>query len=98
MNGFHVHIAAPLTSAGHASDHLHLLVLRNEDRPGRVGAVGVALGQMDVNIGAMDVGFEPNDPSAMALMALTVSRTLSVDELSAIRSIDGIEDVSQARM
>ncbi len=98
IDGFRVHVAAPLAHAGASWDHLHLLVLRNEDRPGRVGAVGVALGQLDVNIAAMDVGFEPNDPSAMALMALTISRTLTVAELGKLEAIDGIEDVAQARM
>ncbi len=34
----------------------HLLVLRYSDRPGVVGAVGVLLGEADVNIAAMQVG------------------------------------------
>jgi D-3-phosphoglycerate dehydrogenase len=98
INGFHVHISGPRLSPGQAPDHLHLLVLRNEDRPGRIGEVGLALGRLDVNIAAMDVGFSPEDPSEMSLMALTISRTLSVEEVGSIMEIDGVEDAAQAQM
>ena len=98
INGFHVHISGPRLRPGEAADHLHLLVLRNEDRPGRIGEVGMALGRLDVNIGAMDVGFSADDPSEMSLMALTISRALSVGEVGVINEIDGVEDVSQAQM
>ena len=98
INGFYVHISGPRLRPGHAPDHLHLLVLRNEDRPGRIGEVGMALGRLDVNIAAMDVGFSPEDPSEMSLMALIISRALSVEEVASIGAIDGVEDVSQAQM
>ena len=98
INGFHVHISGPRLRPGHTPDHLHLLVLRNEDRPGRIGEVGMALGRLDVNIGAMDVGFSLDDPSEMSLMALTISRALSVEEVEEINGIDGVEDVAQAQM
>lgn len=98
INGFHVHIAGAQARPGQPPDHLHLLVLRNEDRPGRIGEVGMALGQLNVNIGAMDVGFSSDDPSEMSLMALTISRALSVEETGAIGAIDGVDDVSQAQM
>lgn len=98
INGFHVHISGPLLRPGRVPDHLHLLVLRNEDRPGRIGEVGMALGRLDVNIGAMDVGFSADDPSEMSLMALTISRALSLDEVASIGAIDGVEEVAQAQM
>ena len=98
INGFHVHIAGPQSRPGRGQDHLHLLVLRNEDRPGRIGEVGMALGRLDVNIGAMDVGFSAGDPSEMSLMALTISRALSAAEVGVINAIDGVEDVAQAQM
>ena len=98
INGFYVHISGPRLRPGHAPDHLHLLVLRNEERPGRIGEVGMALGRLEVNIAAMDVGFSPEDPSEMSLMALIISRALSVEEASSIGAIDGVEDVSQAQM
>ena len=95
INGFHVHIAGPQRRG---LEHLHLLVLRNEDRPGRIGEVGMALGRLDVNIAAMDVGFSPDDPSEMALMALTISRALSQGEVATMNAIDGIEGIAQALM
>ena len=98
INGFYVHISGPRLRAGYSPDHLHLLVLRNEDRPGRIGEVGMALGRLDVNIAAMDVGFSSDDPSEMSLMALTISRALTVEEVGVISAIDGVEDVSQAQM
>ena len=98
INGFHVHISGPRLQSEQALDHLHLLVLRNEDRPGRIGEVGMALGGLEVNIAAMDVGFSLEDPSEMSLMALTISRALSADEIALISAIDGVEDVSQAQM
>ncbi len=95
INGFHVHIAGPQRRG---LEHLHLLVLRNEDRPGRIGEVGMALGRLDVNIAAMDVGFSPEDPSEMSLMALTISRALSQGEVATMNAIDGIEGIAQALM
>ena len=105
INHFPVHISGPTrqlgrphgTQLGHHSEHLHLLVLRNEDRPGRIGEVGMALGRLNVNIAAMDVGLSeaPNTPS---LMALTISRTLTPAEVDQIRAIDGIDDAAQAQM
>ena len=94
IDGLPVHIAGPRAGA----DHLHLLVLRNEDRPGRIGAVGGELGRRNVNIHAMDVGHDASDPSADALMAVTIDRALTPDELSAIAAIDGIDEVHQATM
>ncbi len=98
INGFPVHIGGPRSRSGRVRDHLHLLVLRNEDRPGRIGEVGMALGRLDVNIAAMDVGFDADDPSEMSLMALTISRALTVEEVQSIGAIDGVEEVAQAQM
>ena len=95
INGFHVHIAGP---QHRGLEHLHLLVVRNEDRPGRIGEVGMALGRLEVNIAAMDVGFSPEDPSEMSLMALTISRALSQEEIAVLDAIDGIEGIAQALM
>ena len=46
IDGFRVDVSR----GNHDAAHGHILILRNEDRPGRVGAVGVALGEMLVNI------------------------------------------------
>jgi D-3-phosphoglycerate dehydrogenase / 2-oxoglutarate reductase len=34
----------------------HMLVVRNDDRPGMIGLVGTVLGDAGVNIADMDVG------------------------------------------
>ena len=102
INGFPVHIGGPRphrgARSGLATEHLHLLVLRNEDRPGRIGEVGMALGGLAVNIAAMDVGYNYNDRAEMSLMALTISRHLSADEIQRLADIDGIEEIAQAQM
>ena len=92
IDGFHVDVARD----EHSPQHTHILILHNEDRPGRIGAVGTALGEMDVNIGGMDVGRE--EDAARAIMVLTVDRTLDQNELAALAAIPGIEDVKQAEV
>ena len=67
-------VAGTLSSAGHRSeprivmvdDHVvevapapHMLVVRNDDRPGMIGIVGTALGQADISISSMAVGPSP---------------------------------------
>ena len=95
IDGFRVDVA------GDASRHggVHLLILHNEDRPGRVGAVGTALGELDVNITAMEVGLQDMaaDPGT-AIMVLTVGRSLTPAELEALAAIPGIDDVRQAEI
>jgi D-3-phosphoglycerate dehydrogenase / 2-oxoglutarate reductase len=38
----------------------HMLVVRNDDRPGMIGLVGTVLGDAGVNIADMDVGRSPS--------------------------------------
>ena len=97
IDGFHVDIAADVRRG----EDTHVLLLHNEDRPGRIGAVGSALGEIGVNISAMDVGRQDapqaDHPDAgRAIMVLTVDRRLTPEELSALAAIPGIEDVKQA--
>ena len=84
-----------VSRGGEREGHAHILILENEDVPGRVGAVGTQLGAMDVNISAMDVGRRDR---SMALMVLTIDRELSPDESQRIAAIPGIESVVQARI
>jgi D-3-phosphoglycerate dehydrogenase len=42
----------------------HMLVVRNDDRPGMIGVVGTILGDAGVNIDDMDVGRAPDKPTA----------------------------------
>ena len=46
-----------------------MLVVRNDDRPGMIGIVGVALGDAGVSISSMAVG--PDAASKTALMVLS---------------------------
>ncbi|WP_102160782.1 phosphoglycerate dehydrogenase [Zhihengliuella halotolerans] len=65
----------------------HLVVLRYQDRPGVVGALGAILGERDVNIVGMQVA--PSDSDAEALAVLTVDNALSEGVLDAIRDAVG---------
>ena len=87
--------------------HTHILILHNEDRPGRIGAVGSTVGEMGANISSMDVGRQDATAGASpeasapgsggrAIMVLTVDRQLTPDELANLAAIPGIEDVKQA--
>ncbi len=92
IDGFHVHIAS------RRAVHEYLVVVRNQDRPGRVGLLGTTLGAWNVNIHAMELGHDEDDPSADALMALTIDRPLTPEQLAEIRALDGIDEVLQATL
>jgi D-3-phosphoglycerate dehydrogenase len=70
----------------------HVLLLRNEDRPGMIGTVGSQLGAAGINIvnfalGAAGVG--------QARAAITVDRELADDQLVALRATPGILSLQQ---
>ena len=78
-------IAATLTSQSrHArivmiDDHVmrvppseNMLIVRNDDRPGVIGLVGVTLGAANVNIEDMDVGRADAAGTAMMVMATNI--------------------------
>lgn len=72
----------------------HMMVIKNDDRPGVIGKVGVTLGDADVNIADMDVG-RVADGSATMVLALTDEvPAASVDEL---RAAPGILSVKTLR-
>ncbi len=92
IDGFRVDVTGDAARPGHG----HILILHNEDRPGRVGEVGTALGELQVNISGMDVG--RGGESGKAIMVLSVDRALSVAEFERIAAIPGIELVKQAQI
>ena len=47
----------------------HMLVVRNDDRPGMIGKVGTIVGEAGVNIADMDVGQAASGASAMMVLA-----------------------------
>ena len=69
----------------------HMLVVRNDDRPGMIGLVGVVLGEADVSISSMAVG--PSRAANTALMVLSTDRSVPDDAFSRLRGADGILDV-----
>src|SRR4029453_15713080 len=48
-----------------------MLVVRNDDRPGMIGAVGTVLGDAGINIADMDVGRSAQPGSALMVLATT---------------------------
>ncbi len=65
-----------------------MLVVRNDDQPGMIGRVGVALGNAGISIDAMAVG--PDRKSRSALMVLSTSTPTPANVVEDLRSDDGI--------
>ncbi|MEO6227043.1 MAG: phosphoglycerate dehydrogenase [Thermomonas sp.] len=70
----------------------HVLLLRNEDRPGMVGAVGSQLGALGINIVNFALG-AAGDGQARA--AITVDRAVDDAQLQALRSMPGVLSLAQ---
>jgi D-3-phosphoglycerate dehydrogenase len=69
----------------------HMLVVRNDDRPGLIGAVGGALGDAGINISDIHVGRSTTGDSAT--MVLAVDTRVSGDVVDALRATDGVVSV-----
>lgn len=69
----------------------HMLVVKNDDRPGMIGAVGTMLGNAGVNIADMDVGRTADSGTAVMLIAPTSS--VGADLLASLRQVPGIISV-----
>ncbi len=70
----------------------HLLVVRNDDRPGMIGAVGTLLGSAGLNIVNMAIGQSP--AGTTALMALSTTEEVPASVLEELRRVPGILDVA----
>jgi D-3-phosphoglycerate dehydrogenase / 2-oxoglutarate reductase len=69
----------------------HMLVVRNDDRPGMIGIVGTALGAVGVSISSMAVGPSPEASTAMMVIStITSAPDAVVDQL---RGDGGILDI-----
>jgi D-3-phosphoglycerate dehydrogenase len=69
----------------------HMLVVRNDDRPGRLGAVSSAIGDAQVNIADLALSRDEKGGTALALVSLDER---APDELvQSLRDIDGVLDV-----
>ena len=93
IDGFEVDVARSALSRGED----YILIVENEDRPGRVGAVGSALGEMGVNISHMAVGRRDPRKAREAVMVLSMDRSLDSEELRTVSAIPGIAKVLQVR-
>ncbi len=69
----------------------HMLVVRNDDRPGVIGRVGTILGEADVNIVDMNVGLGPDGQGALMVIS-TTSRTPDASA-ERLRTADGVTQV-----
>ncbi|RLV51114.1 phosphoglycerate dehydrogenase [Nocardioides mangrovicus] len=70
----------------------HLAFLEYEDRPGKVGAIGVLLGEAGVNIAGMQVARDQR--GGRALVAMSVDSAVPADVLDRIAEAIGAGDVS----
>jgi D-3-phosphoglycerate dehydrogenase / 2-oxoglutarate reductase len=70
----------------------HLLVVRNDDRPGMIGRVGTILGESGVNIDDMAVGSSP--AGEKALMVIATDRPVPEVVQQQLLSQDGIVSVA----
>jgi D-3-phosphoglycerate dehydrogenase len=66
----------------------HMLVVHNDDRPGMIGVVGMALGIAGISISSMAVG--PSADGHSALMVLSTSEPVPADLVDHLREGDGI--------
>ena len=69
----------------------HLLVVRNDDRPGMIAAVTTALAEASVNIDDMRVGHDPDGAASMQVLATTPEVPAAVQDR--LRTVDGIVSV-----
>jgi D-3-phosphoglycerate dehydrogenase len=70
----------------------HMLVVRNDDRPGMIAVVTTALGDRDINISDIHVGRSPAGEAA--LMVLAIDAPAPPDLLEQLRAASGIRQVS----
>jgi D-3-phosphoglycerate dehydrogenase len=66
----------------------HMVVVRNENRPGLIGLVGQTLGQAGVNISDMDVGRSPAGEAA--LMVISTDESVPQEVIRRLRDSAGI--------
>lgn len=70
----------------------HMVIVRNDDRPGVIGRVGTVLGDAGVNIADMDVG--RSEEGASALMVIATSQAVPAEAADALRRAEGVLSVA----
>lgn len=71
--------------------HGTTLIMRNEDRPGVIGAVGSELGQRHINVSQMQVSLEESSGQALALYS--VDSDVPQKALDALRKLENVSSV-----
>lgn len=66
----------------------HMVVVRNDDRPGVIGRVGTVLGERGINISDMDVGRSAS--GATAMMVLAVDEPVPAEILAEVGAQPGV--------
>ncbi len=69
----------------------HVVIMRNLDRPGVIGAVGTFLGRRHINVSRMQVGLDESTGQALALY--NVNTELTNDALDELRGIENVSAV-----
>jgi D-3-phosphoglycerate dehydrogenase / 2-oxoglutarate reductase len=69
----------------------HMLVVHNDDRPGIIGVVGMALGIAGISISSM--AFGPSADGRTALMVLSTTEPVPLELVEHLRHGDGILDI-----
>jgi D-3-phosphoglycerate dehydrogenase len=64
----------------------HMMIVRNDDRPGVIGVVGTVLGEAGLNIADMDVGQSPD--GVAALMVISTTQPVPVEVQDRLRAED----------
>ncbi len=70
----------------------HMLIVRNDDRPGMIAVVAQALADAGVNIDDMHLGRSTTSGDA-SLMVLATGSAVPADVAASLRGVDGIESV-----
>ncbi|HXQ18764.1 MAG TPA: phosphoglycerate dehydrogenase [Acidimicrobiales bacterium] len=74
----------------------HMLVVRNDDRPGMIGVVGTVLGDAGISISSMAVG--PSRLDRTALMVLSIEAPAPDEALGRLRQDPGILDLHRVSL
>ena len=71
----------------------HLLVIKNNDKPGAIGRVTSVLGNADINISNMGVG--TTEEAGSAIMCIAVDSEVDDAVIAELRCLDGVGDVKR---
>jgi D-3-phosphoglycerate dehydrogenase / 2-oxoglutarate reductase len=74
----------------------HMLVVRNDDRPGVIGIVGTALGTAGISISSMAVG--PSPETTTAMMVISTTTPASDEVIEQMRGDEGILELHRVTL